>query len=100
MLEEKLDVWQSEETYDNKYFIIRYNSWKYDYYEEPLVALVTSMISAIDQKTGFLSEKQKSEVLGVLKAAANLAGEAANTILKAKAIQKMFTFQRILVKMF
>lgn len=84
MLEEKLDVWQSEETYDNKYFIIRYNSWKYDYYEEPLVALVTSMISAIDQKTGFLSEKQKSEVLGVLKAAANLAGEAANTILKAK----------------
>lgn len=84
MLEEKLDVWQSEETYDNKYFIIRYNSWKYDYYEEPLVALVTSMISAIDQKMGFLSEKQKSEVLGVLKAAANLAGEAANTILKAK----------------
>ena len=57
MLEEKLDVWQSEETYDNKYFIIRYHSWKYDYYEEPLVALVTTMISAIEQKNRcFLSD--------------------------------------------
>ena len=31
MFEEKLSVIQSEETFNEKYFIVRYNCWKYDY---------------------------------------------------------------------
>lgn len=31
---------QSEETSTDKYFIVRYNSWQYDYYEEPLGAII------------------------------------------------------------
>ena len=51
MFEEKLEEIQSEETCTDKYFIIRYNSWKYDYYDEPLIAIVSAIISEIEEKT-------------------------------------------------
>ncbi len=69
MYEEQLSKIQSEETTSDKYFVIRYNCWKYDYYEEPLVAIVASMIDIINQKTKLWNdEKKKARVLGVLKA--------------------------------
>jgi hypothetical protein len=69
MFEEQLNVIQSEETYTDKYFVIRYNSWKYDYYEEPLVAIVATMISVIEEKTKLFPDSQeKREILGMLKA--------------------------------
>lgn len=70
MYEERLNAIQSEETANDKYFIIRYNCWKYDYYEEPLVAIVAAMIDVINQKTKLWNDEQKkARVLGVLKAA-------------------------------
>jgi len=69
MFEEKLIQIQSEDTHTDKYFVIRYNSWQYDYYEEPLVAIVATMISAIEEKTKLFPEsKEKREILGMLKA--------------------------------
>ena len=44
IFEERLGEIQSENTSKDKYFVVRYNSWKYDYYEEPLVAIVSTMI--------------------------------------------------------
>lgn len=41
LLQEKLENYQSESSSDNKYFVIRYNCWNYDYYEEPLIAIVS-----------------------------------------------------------
>lgn len=85
MLEEKLEALQSEEICRNKYFIIRYNSWKYDYYEEPLMAIVSTMISEIEEKTKvFLSQEQKAEVVGILKNIAKLLCETADSIVKNK----------------
>lgn len=69
MFQEKLEKIQSEETSNDKYFVIRYDSWKFDYYEEPLVAIVASMISIIEEKTKlFPNSEKKSELLGMLKA--------------------------------
>ncbi len=69
MFENELEGIQSEKTNSEKYFIIRYNSWKYDYYEEPLVAIVASMISTIEEKTNlFPDSRAKSKYLGILKA--------------------------------
>ena len=68
MFEEKLNQIQSEDTVNDKYFVIRYNCWKYDYYEEPLIAIVASMISTINQKTKLWNDElRKAEILGVLK---------------------------------
>lgn len=69
MFENELEEIQSEETNSDQYFIIRYNSWKYDYYEEPLVAIVASMISSIEEKTNLFPDSlAKSKYLGILKA--------------------------------
>lgn len=68
MYEEKLKEIQSEETKTNKYLIIRYNCWKYDYYEEPLVAIVAAMLDVIEQETKIFPGEQGEKVKGVLKA--------------------------------
>ena len=68
MFEEQLSLIQSEETYNEKYFIVRYNCWKYDYYEEPLIAIVSSILAEIDRKIKLIpNSKQKSQAIGMLK---------------------------------
>lgn len=68
MYEERLTPTQQQEGATDKYFVIRYNCWKYDYYEEPLVAIVAAMIDIINQKTKLWNDEQKkARILGVLK---------------------------------
>lgn len=67
MLQEKLEAKQNEETADNEYFVIRYNSWKFDYYREPLIAIVAEMVSVIEEKTAlFPDSEEKQKLLGAL----------------------------------
>ena len=69
MLQEQLGIIQCKETSTNKYLIIPYNCWKFDYYEEPLVAIVLSMISTIEEQTAlFPNQEKRQELLGNLKA--------------------------------
>ena len=67
MLQERLEEKQSEQTADNKYFIIRYNSWKYDYYSEPLAAIVAELMTTIEERTSlFPDSEEKQKILGAL----------------------------------
>lgn len=85
MFEDQLNVVQSEETYTDRYFVIRYNSWKFDYYEEPLVAIVATLISVIEEKTKlFPDSEEKREILGMLKATGMALLSMANTAVKEK----------------
>ena len=85
MLEEQLNVIQSEETHTDKYFVIRYNCWEYDYYEEPLIAIVATMISIIEEKTKLFPDgKEKQEILGVLKEAGIALLSMVTTAIKKK----------------
>lgn len=85
MLENELSKIQSKETLTKKYFIIRYNCWKYDYYEEPLIAIVSTIIAEIEEKiTLFPDSKEKQEILGMFKAAGVSLLSLANTAFKAK----------------
>lgn len=85
MFQEQLEKIQSEDTSNDKYFVIRYDSWKFDYYEEPLVAIVASMISIIEEKTKlFPNSEKKSELLGMLKAVGITLLSIANSALKEK----------------
>ena len=85
MYEARLNEIQFEETAIDKYFVIRYNCWKYDYYEEPLVAIVAAMIDIINQKTKLWNDDQKkARVLGVLKAVGTTLLSMVNDGLKDK----------------
>ena len=94
MLQEKLEQIQSEETFIDKYFVIRYVCWKFDYYEEPLVAIVSSMMSIIEEKTKLFSDiEKKREILGMLKAVGVTLLSMGNTALREKTgldIQKAY----------
>lgn len=85
MFQERLEQIQSEETFTDKYFVIRYNSWKFDYYEEPLVAIVSTMIAAIEEKTKLFPDcQEKREILGMLKATGVALLSIANEAVKEK----------------
>ncbi len=85
MYEEKLSEIQSEEKAKAKYFIIRYNCWEYDYYEEPLIAIVSKIIETIEQKTKlFPNVEKKSKILGVLKAVGVSLLSMANSAIQQK----------------
>lgn len=83
MFEEKLAEIQSEETATDKYFIVRYNCWKYDYYEEPLIAIVAAILDVINEKTSVLTPEQSEKVKGILKAVGATLLSMANSAVKA-----------------
>lgn len=66
MLEAKLRIHQAGE----RYLVFHYNCWQYDYYEEPLVAIVAAISDSINAQTELLSQEAVKEVLAQLKAVA------------------------------
>ena len=46
-----------------KFFVFHYNCWQYDYYEEPLIAIVAALLDSVDQEnhvfSGTLRENAK-----------------------------------------
>ena len=50
---------QSEKTYSDKFCVFKYNAWDYDYYEEPLIALIIAMKEQIDSKNAVLIKSDK-----------------------------------------
>lgn len=50
----------SEETVDNKYYVFHYDCWKYDYYEEPLIAIIAAMIDATNNEAALFSKEIQS----------------------------------------
>ena len=53
----------------SRYLIFRYNCWEYDYYDEPLIAIVASMLDQIEENVDLLPEELKERVIAVLKLA-------------------------------
>lgn len=67
MFEQQASQIGREGTVLSRYLILRYNCWKYDYYEEPLFAIVASMMDQIEENINLISGETRSRVLGVLK---------------------------------
>lgn len=84
MYEDQLKVIQSEETGQNQYLIVRYNCWKYDYYEEPLIAIVATMLESIEQQTQLLHGEQGEKVKGLLKVIGTTLLTISNNAIKEK----------------
>jgi len=47
---EEIEDIQSEETASDKYLVFYYDCWKYDYYEEPAVAIIAAMLEMAEEK--------------------------------------------------
>lgn len=53
MLEENLREYQAGE----KFLVFHYNCWQYDYYEEPLIAIVSAMLDSLEENVRLLPQK-------------------------------------------
>lgn len=58
MLEENLLTYQD----GKKYLVFHYNCWEYDYYEEPLFAIIASLLEGIDEETHLLSKEARDAI--------------------------------------
>lgn len=61
-LEKQLKNWQSEETGDNRYLVFHYDCWKYDYYNEPAISIISAMLEETEKETRLLPEEMQNEI--------------------------------------
>lgn len=67
---------------DNKYLIFHYNAWENDFYDEPLVAILSVMIECLKkQKT---KVKEKDSAKKVVTSSINALTKVAGTIIEQK----------------
>ena len=83
MVEEKLKAKKTNSGLEDRYVVFHYNCWEYDYYDEPLVAIVSMMIEQIENEKIFTKEEKKKFV-AVLKTAALVAVSCLNAQLEEK----------------
>lgn len=84
MVEEQLREYQSEETNNDRFAVFHYNCWQYDYYEEPLVAIVSMMINQIEENEKLLTTEQKKKTLAILKGVGTVALSCFNKTIESK----------------
>lgn len=68
MLENQIKEIQQEGDITDKYLLFHYDCWKYDYYEEPIIAIVASMMDEIDKNVNLLPADKAETVKSILKA--------------------------------
>lgn len=65
--EEQMGEVQSEETATDKYLIFHYNAWQHDYYDEPIISIVSAMVESIDERNHLLPKAIRGHIKGLLK---------------------------------
>lgn len=83
LLEKELKMWQSEETCDNKYLVFHYDCWKYDYYDEPIISIVSSMLEETKKELQLLRNVD-TDTKNVWKTAEDILLEIAGNLCKNK----------------
>lgn len=73
--EEQLKDIQCEETADNRYYVFHYDCWKYDYYDEPIIAIISAMLDTIENEPKLFSKE--------IQQVGKLAGKTVKDVLKA-----------------
>ena len=48
-IQERLQMEQAETTGTDCFFVVRYDCWNYDYYEEPIIAIISVLRERIEQ---------------------------------------------------
>ena len=70
-----------EKKLEPKYFVVHYNCWENEYYEEPLVAILSVIIDKLNQTEKETKSKKKKQTI---KIAVNFLAEAASIVAKNK----------------
>ena len=95
MFEQQIRDYGQEGTTLGRFLVLHYNCWQYDYYEEPLIAIVSAMMDAIDDEVCLLPSETKEIIKNALREIAKDFLNEANRFVKKKTginIKKWVTF--------
>ena len=83
-IEQQLSYEQNEQPVQDKYFIFHFNCWEYDYYEEPLIAIVASMLDTVldESENRLLDDVTRKEIKFTLKSVMKMLFEYASGALR------------------
>lgn len=68
IFEKQLSSYDRQNPFWGKYLVFHYNCWQYDYYEEPLIAIIATIVDQIDKQINVLSSKDLEIIKATLKA--------------------------------
>lgn len=54
-----LEAYTKPDSSDKRFYVFNYNCWQYDYYEEPAIAIVASMLDMLNNADDLEKEKAK-----------------------------------------
>lgn len=97
MFEKQICNYGTEGTTLSKYLIFHYNCWQYDYYEEPLLAIISALMDTIEEGICILPVEQKEKIKYILREIGESLINDASTIVKKKTginIKKWFSFYK------
>jgi len=80
MLESQLRDYQAGE----RFMVFHYNCWQYDYYDEPLTAIVSAMLDNADENTYFFSGKVRKKARSGINAAKTVLREIGRSLIENK----------------
>lgn len=67
MIENTIKETQQGGVISDKYLLFHYDCWKYDYYEEPIIAIVASMLDELDENVNLLTRDKVDTIKSILK---------------------------------
>ena len=62
---EKMQNIQSEDTADDRFFIIEYDCWKNNFYQEPIVGILSVFLQKIRSENSFMTEEMQKNMRGM-----------------------------------
>lgn len=66
--EKQIAQYGQEDTTLSRFLLFHYDCWKYDYYAEPLTAIISVMLETIERDVHLLSDDTKRRIISTLKA--------------------------------
>lgn len=65
--EKQIAAYQQDGPETNKYLVFHYDCWQYDYYDEPLIAIVAVILDQIDKQARLIPEEKREKIKAALK---------------------------------
>lgn len=84
MFEKQIRDYGQEGSTLSKFLVLHYNCWQYDYYEEPLIAIVSAIVDAINNEVCLLPDETKKLVTAALREIATDFLKEVNRLIKKK----------------
>lgn len=85
MFEEQLREIQSEEYYDQKYFVVKYNCWEHDFYPEPIIAILSAVREQVEEEVRLFPDlKNDAIITGALELLKKYVEECSGKFIESK----------------